>query len=364
MIRFLDLAAQYASIKQEIDDAIGKTLDECSFVSSGEVTSFENEFAEFVGAKECITCGNGTDALEIAIEALGLPQGSEIILPANTFVATAEAVVRTGHIPVFCDVDEKTYTCTGETINRCVTEKTRAVILVHLYGYVVDYKPILELCRERGIRVIEDCAQSHGGVRDGVMAGCIGDIAAFSFYPGKVLGAYGDGGAITTNNSSLANICRLVKDHGRIGKYDHKIIGRNSRLDGIQAAVLRVKLKHLPSWLERRREVASYYNQYLDNQYCKAPEYNIDVLHAYHLFVIRTNERDRLKEYLESAAVGVGIHYPYALQDLEAFSVYSQSTKATVARTLSDEVLSLPMGEHLDREACAKVVDIVNDFRL
>ena len=247
--------SQHRLIRDELDAAIDDVIERADFVKGAAVPQFESSFADYQEARDCVAVGNGTDALEIALEALDLPPGSEIIVPANSFIATSEAVSRAGHRVVFADVDD-TYTLDSASVESLISDQTSAVVAVHLYGQPADLSSLATLCRANGLRLIEDAAQAHGAEFAGTRVGAIGDIGTFSFFPGKNLGAFGDAGAIVTNDPDLAVACRRLADHGRVGKYDHDREGRNSRMDTIQAAVLQVKLRHLDSWLLIRRERA------------------------------------------------------------------------------------------------------------
>lgn len=261
MIKFLDLHSQYLSIKEEIDHAISNVISESAFIGGKYVSRFEEHLADYQQAKYCVGVGNGTDALEIAIESLNLPKDGEIIVPANSFISSAEAVSRLGHKIVFCDARSDDYTINIADLKKRITSNTVAIIAVHLYGHPCDMDPLLELAQEYNLKIIEDCAQAHGAEYKGQKVGAIGDLGCFSFYPGKNLGAFGDGGAIVTNSEPLAVRCRMIANHGRIAKYDHKFEGRNSRLDGLQAAILTVKLRHLDKWTDNRIMIA---NEYLE----------------------------------------------------------------------------------------------------
>jgi len=360
-VKFLDLHSQYLSIKNEIDNAIQSVISEAAFIGGKYVKQFETEFAKFLQARFCIGVANGTDALEIAIEALRLPKNSEIIVPGNSFIASSEAVTRCGHRVVFADVDPECYTINAKTICPLITSKTAAIIAVHLYGQPCDMDSILAIAQEHNLRIIEDCAQAHGAKYKGKMVGTIGDIATFSFYPGKNLGAYGDAGAIVTNDEEFDIRCRMIANHGRIAKYDHEFEGRNSRLDGLQAAVLSVKLRHLEGWLARRIQIAGRYIEALEP--CKnitLPVVPKDVRHAYHLFVIRTARRDELRTKLKDAGIETGVHYPLALPNLVAYRYLAQEGNAPIACRQSHELLSLPIGEHLADCEVEIVIDAVS----
>ena len=363
MIKFLDLAAQYQSIKPEIDAAISNVIKDSAFIGGKYVKAFEQQFADYVGANYCIGVANGTDALEIAIEAAQLPPGSEIIVPGNSFIASAEAITRCGHKVVFADVDHGCYTLTAETVRSKLTERTKAIIAVHLYGHPCDMDALLEICSARGLILIEDCAQAHGAEYKDRRIGTIGHLAAFSFYPGKNLGAYGDAGVITTQDEALATRARMIANHGRIGKYDHEFEGRNSRLDGLQAAILSAKLPHLESWTQRRIEIATYYLQHLAGiEGLILPERKDWARQVYHLFVVRTTRRDELKAFLAERGIETGVHYPIALPKLNAYAYLGTPDSNAFYNQTDTELLILPIGEHLTIENIAVVVAALKEF--
>lgn len=363
MIKFLDLAHQYKTIQTEIDSAIRSTIEQAAFIGGPSVKAFEIEFARYQQAAHCVGVANGTDALEIAIESLRLPPGSEIIVPANSFIASAEAVTRCGHRVVFADVSPLTYNLDLSDVQRRIGARTSAIIVVHLYGHPCDMNDLLAIAARHNLKLIEDCAQAHGAEYRGRRLGAIGDAGAFSFYPGKNLGAYGDAGCIVTNNGDLAAKCRMIANHGRINKYDHLIEGRNSRLDALQAAVLNVKLKWLNVWVERRNAIARRYIAGLGGvKGCALPQTMENVRHAYHLFVVRLKDRDALKSHLAAQGIETGIHYPIALPKLAAYSYLGQGTERMQANLIDDQLLSLPMGEHLTDTEVETVIEAVKTF--
>lgn len=363
MIKFLDLKKQYDSIKHEIDDAISSVINESTYIGGLNVSTFEEQFSNYCNVKYCIGVGNGTDALEIAIEALSLPKNSEIIVPANSFIASSEAVGRQGHKVVFVDVEPDTYLLSLDDVIKKITPNTKAIIAVHLYGHPCEMEQLQTIATKHGIYIIEDCAQAHGAEYKGKKVGGLGDVAAFSFYPGKNLGAYGDAGAITTNDSQLAKKCRMISNHGRIAKYDHEFEGRNSRLDGLQAKVLQVKLRYLDKWTEQRIAIAEYYQKNLcDVNSIILPKRKEWAKQVYHLYVIRTERRDELKNYLEAQGIQTGIHYPIALTKLRAYKHCNQSKEKTFSNKTDKMLLSLPVGEHLDLSDCEKVVQSIKQF--
>ena len=363
MIKFLDLGRQYRLLQKEIDQAIKAVIDDTAFIGGKYVTTFEKEFSEYSHVKNCIGVGNGTDALEIAIESLSLPQNSEIIVPANSFIASSEAVTRTGHKVVFADVSEESYVLDPSDVAKRITPKTKAIMAVHLYGHPCDMEALIKIADEFNISIIEDCAQAHGAKYKNKTVGSIGHIAAFSFYPGKNLGAYGDGGAVTTNNTSLAEKVRMIANHGRIAKYDHTFEGRNSRLDGLQAAILSIKLNYLEEWTDHRIKIADYYIESLKNE----PSVILPVRQkwakqVYHLFVVRVSKRNELKEYLLENGVETGIHYPVALPRLTAYRYLNQSDEDMFSNTSDQQLLSLPIGEHVSFKDVDKVTQLIKAF--
>lgn len=364
MVKFLDLVGQYHSIKDDIDAAISRVITTSAFIGGPDLKAFESEFAAFQQAEHCIGVANGTDAIEIAIEALDLPAGSEILVPANSFIASSEAVTRSGHRVVFCEADAVSYTLDMADIERRITPKTKAIIAVHLYGHPCDMTGLMDLAERHGLKIIEDCAQAHGAEIDGRRIGAIGHISAFSFYPGKNLGAYGDGGAILTNDADLARKARMIANHGRIDKYDHQFEGRNSRLDGLQAAILRAKLPRLDGWIDRRNSVAQRYLAGLQGlEWLSLPTIKQNVRHAFHLFVIRTAHRDALQTWLKEQGVDSGVHYPIALPDLAAYAYLRDDSTPTLASDLAPTLLSLPMGEHLSEADVDQVIAAVRSFQ-
>jgi dTDP-4-amino-4,6-dideoxygalactose transaminase len=362
-VKFLDLAKQYRSIKDDIDKAISDVIAQTAFIAGEHASQFERAFAAYQNVQHCIGCANGTDALEIAIEALDLPRGSEIIVPANTFIASAEAVTRSGHRVVFCDCRSDDYTISPQSIRKKLSARTSAIMVVHLYGHPCDMAAILDIAAERRLKVIEDCAQAHGAEYDGRRVGSIGDIGTFSFYPGKNLGAYGDAGAIVTNDASLALRARMIANHGRTGKYDHEFEGRNSRLDGIQAAILSAKLRHLEHWIEKRRAIAHRYQTELANVGdLILPVQHNWARHVFHLYVVRTRRRDELQAHLKDCRIDTGVHYPIALPKLRAYAYLDQARDPFFANRTDGELLSLPMGDHMSEADVSEVATACRRF--
>ena len=342
-VPFADLSALHSPIRTDLDKAIGSVIDSNAFIRGKFAASFEASFAEYLGVSHCIGVGNGTDALFTAMSALGIGSGHEVITVANSFIATSEAITRTGARVVFVDCDPATYNLDVAKIEGAITEKTRAIIPVHLYGQPADMDAIAAIARKHSLFVIEDAAQAHGARYKGEMVGTLGDCACFSFFPGKNLGALGDAGAVVTNNGELAHKLRMFANHGRKDKYDHEFEGVNSRLDGIQGAVLGVKLPHLDAWNERRREVAAAYD-HAPSGYCTTPAVSPEVKHVYHLYVVRVSERDEVRKKLAERGVSTGIHYPIPLPLLGAYRYLGHEAEDfPVVSTLANEILSLPI---------------------
>lgn len=365
MIQFVDLKAQYETIKAEIDKAISDVISKTAFVGGPFVESFEKAFAAFCGVKHCVGVGNGTDAIYLALRGLGIGPGDEVITVANSFIATSESITAAGARVVFVDINPRTYNIDVTKIEEKITPRTKAIIPVHLYGQPADMDPIIALARKYNLKIIEDAAQAHGAIYKGRRIGSIGDAACFSFYPGKNLGAYGDGGAVVTNDDALADKVRMIANHGRMEKYNHKLEGVNSRLDGLQAAILAVKLRHLPAWTDSRRRNAALYNDYLSASGVVTPVEIPDVTAVYHLYVVRVPDRKReaLQDFLKQNGIATGIHYPIALPNLMAYR-YLQNTEADFpeASKASYEIMSLPMFAELKEDEIAFVASKVREF--
>jgi len=343
-VPYLDLKAQYQSIKPEIDAAIARVLESCQFVLGSEVASFEQEFARYSGTTECIALNSGTSALHLALLAAGVGPGDEVVTVPFTFVASVSAVVYTGARPVLVDIDPRSFTIDVAAIEKAITPRTKVILPVHLYGQTADMDPIMEIARRHRLIVIEDAAQAHGAQYKGRPAGSIGDIACFSFYPGKNLGAYGEGGAVTTNNPEFARTIRMLRDWGQDRKYHHVLRGYNYRMEGFQGAILGVKLRHLEAWTAARRRVVSKYNQLLADSGMETPREMPWGRHVYHVYTVRTRERTSLQQALESAGIQTGVHYPVPVHLQPAYSdlgygpgSFPESEKA------ASEVLSLPL---------------------
>jgi len=363
-VPFVDLKMQYDSIKPEIDAAIAGVIEKTAFVGGAVVKDFEDAFARYCGVDYCVGLANGTDALFLALRALEIGPGDEVITVANSFIATSEAITMAGARVVFADINPRTYTIDVERLREKITARTKAIIPVHLYGQPADMEPIVALAREHGLRVIGDGAQAHGASYRGTPIAKLADITCFSFYPGKNLGAYGDGGAIVTNNEAWAVRARMLANHGRTKKYDHDLEGVNSRLDGIQAAILGVKLRYLDEWTEKRRTNAYRYNKALQGSGVVTPVEMDNVRAVYHLYVVRVpgSRREQLQADLATHGISTGIHYPIALPYLNAYK-YLGHTQADFPESLkaSSEILSLPMFPELTEEQVNYVADKIRE---
>jgi dTDP-4-amino-4,6-dideoxygalactose transaminase len=358
MIPLVDLKAQYATIKPEVDAAIQAVVDSAAFINGPQVRAFEEAFAAFCGARHAVGVQSGTAALHLALMACDVGPGDEVIVPSMTFIATAEMIGRLGARPVFVDVDPRTCNLDPGALEKAVTPRTRAVIPVHLYGQPAEMDAILAIARRNGLRVIEDAAQAHGAEYRGRRVGTLGDVAVFSFYPGKNLGAYGDGGALVTNDGNVAEQVRLLHNHGRRSKYTHEKEGFNYRLDTLQAAVLEAKLPHLDAWTIARRHNAELYRQYLSGLPVELPYEAPHVRSVYHLFVIRVTRRDEVLAHLRANGVGAGVHYPIPLHMQPAYEYLgAQPGDLPVSWAAAQEILSLPMYPELTEEQIQQVVD-------
>jgi dTDP-4-amino-4,6-dideoxygalactose transaminase len=360
MIPFVDLKAQYRSIKDEVNAAIQGVIERCEFTLGGEVTAFEKEFAAYCQVEHGIGVNTGTSALHLALLAAGVGKGDEVITVPFTFVATVSAIDYTGAKPVFVDIDPKTFTMDVNAIEAAITKKTKAIIPVHLYGQSADMDPVLEIARKHGLTVIEDACQAHGAEYKGRRAGSMGHMGCFSFYPGKNLGAYGEGGMVVTNSPEYTRTIRMLRDWGAEKKYQHVLKGYNFRLEGIQGAVLRVKLKHLEAWTEARRAAAARYDKLLAGSGVSTPYARPDSRHVYHLYAIRTQHRQAWQDAMLAQGIQTGIHYPTPVHLLPAFADLGyQAGQFPHSERAAGEVLSLPMFPELTAAQCERVAQAV-----
>jgi dTDP-4-amino-4,6-dideoxygalactose transaminase len=360
-VPFLDLNSQILPLRNELDAALDRVVDSCGFILGEDVNAFEQEFADFCGASHCIGVDSGTSALHVILRALGIGPGDEVILPANTFIATAEAVSHAGALPVLVDVREDTQLIDVERIEAAITPRTRALIAVHLFGRTADLEPIRQITRQHDIHLVEDAAQAHGARYKDQRVGSFGVAAGFSFYPGKNLGAFGDGGAITTNDPELDRRIRQLRDHGQKQKYDHVAVGFNARLDSMQAAVLRVKLPHLDGWNQSRQAHARRYDELLQGtDYVVPAPLAPGEDHVYHLYVVRHRHRQAVMQTLKDHQIGHGLHYPVPIHLTAAYAHLGYSSgRFPVAEKLAGEILSLPMFAELTAEQIEQVCDVL-----
>jgi len=363
-INFVDLKRQYDSIKDDIDSAIKDTMEKTAFILGDKVSDFEKSFASFCGSDFCVGVDSGTSALALAMEACGIGAGDEVITVPNTFIATALSISWLGAKPVFVPIEPDTYNMDPSSLETVITSKTKAILPVHLYGQTCDMDPILEIAGKHDLKVIEDACQAHGAEYNGKRAGSLGDAAAFSFYPGKNLGAYGDGGAVVTNNPETDEKVRMLRDYGQKRKYHHVMMGYNRRLDGLQAAILSVKLGHLDKWNGMRRHNAELYGRLLGgSKAVMMPKEAGYAKHVYHLYVIRSEKRDRIKRALESKGIATGIHYPIPIHLQEAYSGLGYKRgDYPVTEKYSEQLLSLPMFPELTKEEIGIVAETVNEY--
>lgn len=365
LIPFVNLQAQYRLLHSEIREAFEAVCSSSSFIKGPILDEFEKEFAKFVGAKYCIGVASGTDALHLSLLALNIGKDDEVALPVNTFVATAFAVVFTGATPVFVDIDPLTLNIDINELKKKFTQKTKVIIPVHLYGQPANMDEIMKFARKHHLFVLEDAAQAHGAIYNNRVAGTFGHLAAFSFYPGKNLGAYGDGGAITTNSSKLNKVLRQLREYGSKTKYLHGRVGYNSRLDTIQAAILQIKLKHLSSWNQKRQKAADYYNKRINREipFIKTPIIDKKARSVFHLYVIQTPKRNKLLNYLSQKGIQTGIHYPKPLHLQKALKNLGYKKGAfPIAEKVSSQILSLPIYPELTFKQQDYIVESIKSF--
>lgn len=362
-VPFVDLKKQYYSIKNDIDEAIFNVLEETSFIGGKHVDAFEENFAKLYGVKHCISLANGTDSLYISMKMLGIGQGDEVITSAYSWISSSETISQTGATPIFVDIDEY-FTIDVNKIEEKITPKTKAIIPVHIHGQMCDIERIIEIADKYNLAVIEDCAQSHFSEFNRVRAGLRGIVGSFSFYPGKNLGAYGDAGCLITNDNELALKIRMYARHGALKKHQHQIEGINSRLDGLQAAVLNVKLPYILQWTQKRIDNSIIYNQVLqDVEEIELPKVRENTKHTFHLYVIKAQKRDELAVFLKEKGIETAVHYPTALPNLKAYEylnlaqgIYKEATEN------ENKILSLPMFPELEKEQIQYVAECIKEF--
>ena len=359
MIPMLDLKPQYAMLKDEIDTALEDVFSSTHFIMGPNVSEFEKEVAQYLGVKYAISCNSGTDALHLALRSCGITQGDEVITTAFTFAATAEAICYVGATPVFADIDPITFNITAETIEAAITSKTKAILPVHIFGQMADMQGICELAKAHNLQIIEDCAQSFGARHDSKQSGNFGDAGCFSFFPSKNLGCYGDGGLFTTNSDALAERFMLLKLHGSSARNQHEIIGWNSRLDEIQAAILRIKLKYIDEFNRKRIAVAKKYNQLLENSNIQTPLFEENFSHVFHQYTILSPKRDTISKHLQNENIGHAIYYPKPLSEQPAFKPLSQLGNIATTRDICAKCISLPMFPEMSDEQIDLVVNTV-----
>jgi dTDP-4-amino-4,6-dideoxygalactose transaminase len=362
-IPYLDLPAQIRSLRPKLDAAIARTLDNCSFCLGPDVVQFEKDFAKFCGAEHCVAFNSGTSALHIALMLLGVGQDGEVITTPFTFVATSWAISYVGAKPVYVDTEDGTMNLDPKLIERAITPKTKAVMPVHLYGQPFDIDPILAICKKHKLPLVEDAAQAVDAKYKGKIVGTFGEISCFSFYPGKNLGAAGEGGALVTNNAEFAKRARSLREHGSTVRYYHDEVGFNYRMEGIQGAVLGVKLPHLQKWTNERRRVAHRYHELLKDTPLQLPREAAYAESAYHVYVVRHPQRDKLKEYLDANGVGCALHYPLPLHLQKCYAnLGHQPGDFPLAEKAARECLSLPVYPELTDVQIMRVVEVIKDF--
>ena len=363
MIPFVDLKAQHSALKDELSAAIQRVLESCQFTLGPEVAAFETEFANYCQAEHGVAVNSGTSALHLALLAAGVGPGDEVITVPFTFVATVSAIHYTGATPVFIDIDPRSFTMDVTQLEAAITDRTKAIIPVHLYGQPADMDPILSIAKAHGLVVIEDAAQAHGAEYNGRRAGSMGDMGCFSFYPGKNLGACGEGGMVVTKDPELTRTLRMLRDWGAERKYEHVLKGYNYRMEGIQGAVLRVKLRHLETWTEARRAAAARYDRGFAGSGVQTPAAMPYGRHVYHVYAIRSKQRDAWLRSLQEQGIGAGMHYPIPVHLLPAFADLGYSAgQFPHSEQAANEVLSLPMFPELTAEQSAKVVEAVKEL--
>lgn len=358
-IPMVDLKVQIANYRQEIEEGLTSVLESTQFILGPNVRSFEEESASYLQARHAIGVASGTDALHLALRAAGVEAGDEVITTPFTFIATAEAISYLGAKPVFVDVDPVTFNIDVESIKKAINRRTKAILPVHLFGQPADMKAIQSLCREHELKLIEDCAQSFGAELAGRQTGTFGEFGCFSFFPSKNLGGFGDGGLIITNNDGLADEVRVLRNHGSQKRYVHSMIGYNSRLDELQAVILRIKLRHIDEFNRRRRENALYYNEKLKHPQIRTPRESEGLKHVYHQYTILTEKRDAVQEALQKAGIASAIYYPIPLHRQDVYSTENANVVLPVAEELAQKVLSLPIFPELQKTQINEICNVV-----
>ena len=363
-IPYLNLANVHNPIKEELKQKFSEVLENEWFIQGKECTAFEEQFADFCGSKYCVGVGNGLDAIRVILQAYGIGEGDEVIVPANTFIATVLAVSYVGATPILVDADFKSCNIDINKIEEKITQNTKAIIVVHLYGRVVEMNPVLQLAEKYDLKVIEDSAQAHGAMYEGRCTGNLGDAAAFSFYPGKNLGALGDGGAVTTNDKGLADKVRAICTYGSFEKYNHQFKGCNSRLDEVQAALLSIKLRHLNDWNEERKKIAKQYNEGIKNELIKLPEVDDRDKHVFHIYPIMCKDRKKLISYLEEKGIGTNVHYPTPIPMQGAYKeMAGDMVNYPVTAQICAEEVSLPLYPGMTQKEINYVIDVANSYQ-
>ncbi len=361
MISFGRLDLMHNEIRSEIDYAIKRVLDNSYYIDGPFLKQFEQEWAEYCGTKYCVGVGNGLEGIKLSLLALGIKENEEVIIPSHTFIATALAVSNCGAKPVFVEVNEDDCLINPDKIEEKITDKTKAIIVVHLYGQCCEMDKIMDIAKRHNLKVVEDAAQAHGATYKGRKAGSLGDIAEFSFYPGKNLGCLGDGGCITTNDKELADKVRELRNYGSNQKYIHNEKGFNSRLDELQASILSVKLPYLDKWNKDRRRIASRFNNEIKNEKIKLPVENVDNYHVYHQYVVQVDDRENFQEYLKKYDIPTMVHYPRAIHKQKAYEEFNK-LDLPIAEELASKVVSLPMYYGLSDEEINYIIDKINKY--
>jgi len=361
MIPMVNLKAQYVDIKDEIEQGIAETIANCSFILGPNVQAFEKEAAEYLGVKHAVGCASGTDALHLALQAEGITDGDEVITSAFTFIATAEAIKYVGATPVFVDIDPKTFNITVENIEKAITPKTKAVMPVHLFGQPVDLTKIKALCDKHNLKLIEDCAQSFGARINGQQTGAIGNASGFSFFPSKNLGAFGDGGLVVTNSDETAKMLKMLRNHGSDVRYYHDVIGYNSRLDDIQAVVLRAKLKRIDKYNQARRHAAHLYSELMADLPLQTPYEDGLGEHVYHQYTLLCDRRDEVLQALQDKQIGCAVYYPVPLHQQNVFKEECAGLSLPVTESVAANCLSLPICPSLSDETVKDIVAVIRD---